>query len=203
LTRFLSSPSQPSPTQISHIPSDIQEIIAQIKSFAKDLEKLREENQTILSENIEVKEKLKIFELNLADFPDQILSELPLEVEANHSKIKAHSKLISNLEKEMRLLQDKISQIDHKLELISNQIKSISSGTHDLPLNLPPITTASEILRKKASFPPSNFTAKINACEQMLQILETKFKNGLLSPAEYEQKRRKFEKKIAELEQYC
>ena len=172
----------------------------QVDQFTLDIHRLKNEHQSILTENIELKERLKIFELNLADFPDQTLSEYNVEIQGINSKLKTHTEFISKLQKEISFLRKDISKIAQNFKTLMNIAQTANETAQNIPAPSPPITTAANLLNHKETIISPKITAELNAYTQMLLILEENFKNGGISQENYQQKRLKFEKRIAELQ---
>ncbi|MHA1279450.1 MAG: hypothetical protein ACTSQ8_19800 [Candidatus Helarchaeota archaeon] len=181
-----------------------RKLSTQLEQFSTDLASLKEEQKEILNENIELREKLSIFELNLKDFPGDLLSELNIEVEGNITKIKSHSKLISNIASGLSDVQKHIKMIENKLHTLSNQIESVqpvSSPRSQKSSQKPTITTAAQLAQQTSIKLHPVENSKIQAFQQMLHLLKNNFQEGLLSQEEYHKKRRKFEKELIQLQE--
>ncbi len=173
----------------------------QLHQILKDVQKLKEEHQIILKENTELREKLNIIELNLAEFPNDSSSELKIQVDENNSKLKAQSEMISTLKQELSFLKENVTAIERKLITFEQNISSNQFPADDsLPIQ-PIITTAADLINQPRASPNPQNNPQINACHQLLQILEANFKNGLLTQHEYAEKRFKFEKKLVKLQE--
>ncbi|MFX1296390.1 MAG: hypothetical protein ACFFD2_16245 [Promethearchaeota archaeon] len=199
LTNYISIPPK-NPPKISENHPFLKKLDNEFKKITIEINKLKDEHKTVLTENNELKEKIRIFEMNIAEFPDQNLSELNIEVENNISKIKIHSKLIFKLEHEIALLRKDITKIGKKIEPFLNQIKTLNPEINKKTFYKPIITTNANLINQEEKSQSPNVSARINACEQLLQLLDTNYKRGLLTQEEYQQKRLKFEKKLSELQ---
>ncbi len=190
----------------------IQKVVSQC--FA-DIRNLKDEIKTILDANTEIKEKLSIFELNLADFPNEAVSENNLEIQDLYSKLKTQSKSISKLQQEVSKLKKDSQKVklinDSKFKLPSSTKPSeeiipittpiiTTNGNEVIPVATPVIDTADKLLDKENKTMDPRIVAEMNAYTQIIQILENQFKTGTLSEDQYQKKRLKFEKRIAELE---
>ncbi|HUX99660.1 MAG TPA: hypothetical protein VMV49_08910 [Candidatus Deferrimicrobium sp.] len=195
-----SLPNENFKQSVSQIPT--KNLEKTFKQLNKEMKFLKEEHQTILSENMQLQEKLHIFELNLASFPDHTISELNLEVEGINSKLKMQSQLISQLKSDLTLLKNDMLKIETNLENLYTKVHSNNQSNNDIPSEIPIITTAATLLNQKTENHNPKLTDELNACHQLLVLLDANFKSGFLTPAEYQKKRVKFEKKIAELEQF-
>ncbi|NVM28428.1 MAG: hypothetical protein HWN65_06265 [Candidatus Helarchaeota archaeon] len=187
---------------VATIITKIENLETKYKKLEKNLHNIKEESKNFLTDNTELREKIRIFELNLKDFPDQAMFELNVEIKSLNSKFKTQSDLISKLEQETSLLRDKLSRINQNLKTFTEPLQSPRST--DSPTTIPPlsITTAAEVINKKEKILNPRVLAELNAYLQILQILENQFNNGVLSKNQYREKRLKFEKRIAELQRH-
>jgi len=164
-----------------------------------ELQKLKIEFQRLSTENIDVKEKFRIIELNLSNFSVQSLSDLNLEFQNLNKNLKIHSKLVKEIQQNISRLDDRISTIEEQLKQNLKPIKLDESPIDNIPFP-PPIITAETLLTQK--MPSKNLKVKdeINAYKEILKILDANYQNGSLPDNIYYQKRLKFEKKLEELQ---
>lgn len=205
LPQDLSRSDTPHPNEspkTTTILSKLKNLEKQFTEYKTDIHKLREENKAILTDNIELKEKIKIIELNLADFPDQAIPEFNIEIQGLNSKFKTHSELITKLQQAISLLYDETSKIVQNMETLTNKIQSVDTPRDNLTVEPPLITTAANLMNHPEKNMSPRIIAETTAYLQILQILENQFKKGILTKDQYQQKRLKFEKRITELKQY-
>jgi hypothetical protein len=178
----------------------IQNPEVQITKFLAEFQKLRIDFQKLSTENAELKEKFRIIELNLSNFPIQSFSELVPEFQDLKTKFKTHSESLNAIQKIASTLDTRLLRIETDLEQhLKNPTTDEPSPEDSSPP--PPIITAAALFAQKSSAPHMKQTAEINAYRQMLKMLDSYFKNGTLPEDIYQQKRLKFEKKLEELQQ--
>lgn len=183
------------PQMTANQPSDIQ-----INQFQMQIKKLQTEFQKISKEDTDLKEKFRIIELNLSNFPIQSFSELIPEFQDLKTKFKTHSESLNAIQKIISTFDTRLSKIEANLEQWLKNPVLEESSTEEPSLPSPIITAAALFAQKN----PTNHTkksAEINAYRQMLKMLDSYFKNGTLPEDIYQQKRLKFEKKLEELQQ--
>ena len=178
----------------------IQNSEAENNKSLTEFQKLRTEFQRLAKENAELKEKFRIIELNLSNFPTQSFSELVPEVQDLKNKFKTHSESVKSIEHTISTFDSRLSKIETSLEQ-RLQNSSFNEPPLDETSSPPPIITAATLFAQRIPSQNLKQTAEINAYNQMLKMLDAYFKNGTLPEDIYQQKRLKFEKKLEELQQ--
>ncbi len=179
----------------------LSKISKQLEQLGMEITTLKDEHESILTDSIAMKEKLNIFELNMREFPSDLLSELNIEVEGNITKIKSHSKSIAQLTREITNIRKRIEKIEHTLENISPSSQPSPSPKTETTPQKPLIVTAAELIAPPKEAPSVIENPKVKAYQQMLQLLTDNFQEGLLTPDEYHIKRQKYEKKLTQLQE--
>lgn len=184
-------------------PSQIKEFKVsetQNNKIPMEVQKLRTEFQRLYTENAELKEKFRIIELNLSNFPIQSFSDLIPEFKDLKTKFKTHSDSLRVIEKTISTFNARLSKIEADLEQkLENSTLDESSLEESSPP--PPIITAAALFAQRSPSQNMKQAAEINAYKQMIKMLDDYFKNGTLPEDIYQQKRLKFEKKLEELQQ--
>jgi hypothetical protein len=199
-----SLPLNPSPSthrhEISLPNTKISKLSKELKQLAIDVTTIKDEHESILTDSIAMKEKLNIFELNMREFPSDLLSELNIEVEGNITKIKSHSKAIAQLTRDITAIRKRIEKIERILENPAPSSQLSPSPKTEPTSQKPLIVTAAELIGPPKEAPSVIENPKVKAYQQMLQLLTHNFQEGLLTPEEYHTKREKYEKKLTQLQ---
>jgi len=178
----------------------LQNSEAQNDKPSLEFKKLRIEFQRLSTENAELKEKFRIIELNLSNFPTQSFSNLIPEFQDLKTKFRTHSESLKGIEKTISTFDARLSKIEADLEQ-----KLENSKLDESPLEEssppPPIITAATLFAQRSPSQNMKQAAEINAYKQIIKMLDDYFKNGTLPEDIYQQKRLKFEKKLEELQQ--
>ncbi|TFG04977.1 MAG: hypothetical protein EU536_03395 [Promethearchaeota archaeon] len=169
---------------------------------ADQLQKLTAQTNQMCSDQAQLKEKMKIIELNLSDFPQHAISELNVEIQDIRSHLKKNSQLISQLQQDISDLRKLFTAPKEPSVKLPKSQLNMPPETPETSLKPAVITTAASVLQQKDRTPNPRVIAELNAYQQILQILANQHQAGVLSADQYSAKREKFEKRIAELEQY-